>query len=648
MTAVFSDMPGYCDMKNFITSIALKLVPEEGRLRNIARRTYARLYTAKDSDIIHKELTGDELAMLRDAVRIGFVGDLILLRDMVEHGRKSGEYDYRPIFTPMRGYFSECDLMTGVLEGPLPGEKLGYTTANYNDGRLLECGYPDEFLVAIKDAGINFVTVANNHLFDKDREGMERTIRQLEANSMPYVGYGRKARTLVDVKGLKIAVLAYNFTFNGKNNSFFFEAGNEDLPHLIVPKNNKYYNRCLDKVKEDFDWAKRQEPHCIMVYPHIGEQFLHTPDKNQLHWFDIFDSLGADIILGCHPHATQPLHFENNSARLYCPGNFVNNYFPHDGDASAMVEIYIDRQTGKPFAASVIPILAYGKRDGLICAEPMCELAERDDLSWHDWFRLNDAHKIVTSSMLGTPVPLHQAQKRYVIWSDNSYRRLPYDGSVCNINGAGNEAAKKIFESASTVAFIGDSITEGTKNGGYGWFEPMMASMPEKKVLRFARGMATSRTILEQFGTQIEEVKADLFCIAVGCNDISYRENAICAMTAEDYADNINTLVSLIKKNNPEAAVILIAPWWSDDASDKYCKVDLAVKHRLYQEYTLMLRELSKKRRKCLFADPNDAIWCNIRLDCQQRYLVDSIHPNAADGIRLFSKCFLNELSKIH
>lgn len=634
-------------MKHILTSIALKALPEEGALRNIARRVYARLYPTKDNDIIHKELTEQEMSMLEDAVRIGFVGDLILLRDMVELGRKSGNYDYSPMFSSMHGYFGECDLMTGVLEGPLPGEELGYTTANYEDGRPLKCGYPDSFLTAIKEAGIDFVTVANNHLFDKDREGMERTIKQLEANSMPYVGYGSNVRTLVNVRGLKIAVLAYNFAFNGKTTSFFFEAGNEDLPHLIVPKNNRYYSKCLDRVKEDFDWAKKQQPHCIMVYPHIGEQFLHKPDKNQLHWFDIFDSLGADIILGCHPHATQPLCFENNSARLYCPGNFVNNYFPHDGDASAMVEIYLDRQTGKPFATAVIPIMAYGKRDGLICAEPMCELAKSKDLSWHDWFRLNDAQRIVTSSMLGAPIPLHQAQRRYVIWSDNTYRRLPYDGNLCDINGPGREAAQKVFESASTVAFVGDSITEGTKNGGYGWFEPMMASMPDKKVLRFAKGSATSRTILEQFGPQIGKANADVFCIAVGCNDIRYREESVCAMTAEEYAGNVNKLISLIKKNNSEAVIILIAPWWSDDVFDRYCRLDNFKKHELYRDYTISLENMTDKWKDVFVINPNDAIWRNIKSICQQQYLVDWIHPNAADGIRLFSKCVIDELSRL-
>lgn len=635
-------------MKHLLTSLALKLVPEDGTLRDMAKRVYARLYPVKNYDIIHQEISEKEVFMLNDAVRIGFVGDLILLRDMVEASRTTEGFDFGSMFSAMKSYFGSCDLMTGVLEGPLPGEKLGYTTANYDDGRPLNCGYPDSFLSAIKKAGIGFVTVANNHLFDMGREGMERTVAHLESNAMPYVGFGDKSRTLIEVKGLKIAVLAYTYGFNGKTSRFFFEPGNEDLPHLIVPKKSKYYNQCLQTVKEDFEWAKQQNPHCILVYPHMGEQFLHSPEKNQLHWFGIFDSLGADMILGCHSHATQPVTFENGKVRLYCPGNFVNNYFPHDGDFSAMVEIYLDPGSGKPFAAAIVPIMAYAKKDGLLRAEPMKSLARRPDLSWHDWFRLEDAHKIVTTSMISTPLPLHQAQKRYVIWNDNTYRRLPYEDSLWDVNPSGMAAAKKVFEKASTIAFIGDSITEGTKNGGYGWFEPMMAGMPEKKVLRFASGSATSRTIIDLFGKEIQKSSADVYCIAIGCNDLQYREESVCAMTAEDYISNINRLVSLVRAGNPNAAIIFVSPWWSDDTCDKYCRMDCDVKHDLYQKYTDSLANYSKEIGRGYTINPNHVIWRKIRSECQHKYLVDWIHPNASDGIRLFSNAFIDALAELN
>lgn len=633
-------------MRKLITSVALKIVPRKGPLRSIARRIYARWSPPPKRDYICPLFTAEEQSALASAVRIGFIGDLILLRDMVDAGRKDGGYDFGPMFSSMRSYFSDCDLMTGVLEGPLPGDEGGYTVGNYGDGRPLQCGYPDEFLKAIKDAGVGFVTVANNHLLDKGRQAMERTVATLENNSFPYVGYGKQARTLISVRGLKIAVLAFNYGFNGQDERFFFEPGNEEMPHLIRPKKSKYYAKCLQQVKEDFEWAKQQNPHCILVYPHVGGQFRHSPDENQLHWFSIFRSLGADVILGCHPHATQPVRFEGDTLCLYCPGNFVNNYFPYDGDASAMVEAYLDSSTGKPVAAAVVPILAYSRHNELLRAEPMWRLAQSDSLSWHDWLRLNDAHKKVTSSMLGVALPVDQSQKRHYIWSDNQCRRMPYD-AVSNIPvNSDSNFLSRVFDKSTTAVFIGDSITEGTKNGGFGWFEPFMASVPHKRVIRFAKGGATSRTLPELFGTEIEKTQADLFCIAVGCNDIRYRDESVCAMTVDEYKKNIRRLVSVIRRNNPDSAVILIAPWWSDDTYDRYCRPDCATKHRLYAEYTAALIEEADEDR-CTFVNPNPTIWHKIRSGIQQQYLIDWIHPNAGDGIRLYSEAFANELQEL-
>lgn len=77
-------------MKQLITSIALKFIPEDGFVRKIAKRVYSRLYPKTSIDVIHRTLTADEENKLKDAVRIGFVGDLILLRDMVDIGNNNG------------------------------------------------------------------------------------------------------------------------------------------------------------------------------------------------------------------------------------------------------------------------------------------------------------------------------------------------------------------------------------------------------------------------------------------------------------------------------------------------------------------------------------------------------------------------------
>ena len=47
---------------------------------------------------------------------------------------------------------------------------------------------PDEYVDAILDAGINLISTANNHTYDRGYDGLERTIRVLEQKGLPYIG----------------------------------------------------------------------------------------------------------------------------------------------------------------------------------------------------------------------------------------------------------------------------------------------------------------------------------------------------------------------------------------------------------------------------------------------------------------------------
>ena len=70
----------------------------------------------------------------------------------------------------------------------------------------------------------------------------------------------------------------------------------------------------------------------------------------------ILSDLGADIILGDHSQAVQPLQFIKNTLVVNSPGNFANSFIKLDGDATALVNIYIHKQLKKVIGASVIPM----------------------------------------------------------------------------------------------------------------------------------------------------------------------------------------------------------------------------------------------------------------------------------------------------
>lgn len=77
-------------------------------------------------------------------------------------------------------YISATDFSIGVFEDPLGGNAKLYSQSNYGDGKKLYLNFPDEFADAVKNAGFDLVTTANNHLLDMGLDGMQRTIAVLK------------------------------------------------------------------------------------------------------------------------------------------------------------------------------------------------------------------------------------------------------------------------------------------------------------------------------------------------------------------------------------------------------------------------------------------------------------------------------------
>ena len=130
----------------------------------------------------------------------------------------TGKYEFDGMFQFTAKHFHESDLSIGVFEGPSAGNNTSFSTSNFDDGIPLFLNFPDEFVESIKKAGINLVTTANNHLLDKKLEGAMRTLDILDKYNISHVGsyrnYEEKNKIfIINVKGIKIAVLAYTSLF---------------------------------------------------------------------------------------------------------------------------------------------------------------------------------------------------------------------------------------------------------------------------------------------------------------------------------------------------------------------------------------------------------------------------------------------------
>lgn len=604
-------------------------------------------------DVIHPVLTTEQRGDLENALKITFVGDLILLEDQVKraYSNTKGDYDFSSMFEYAADYLQEADLAIGVFEGPTAGEEAGYSIGNYDDGIPLYLNYPDVFAEAVKASGIDLVTTANNHLLDKGVEGAMRTLDVLDRVGLKHLGSYRNEEdkndiVIIEEKGVRIAFLAYTFGSNYYSEEFFL-VDNPNITSVIVDPKSKNFKTVRETVLSDFRRIKEMEnpPDLIAVLPHMGTQFTHETDQYQDTWNGIFVEGGADIILGDHSHAVQPIEFrkavdedgeERTALIVNSPGNFVNSYVDHNGDATAIVEVFIDPQSKEIISSGVVPMYTQSPINGNYRALPIFNILTgeslRNEISDYEMNRITEVHEIVTSVMLDANITLDQIQDRYYLFPEGYFRQPVHPIEITD--EMKDSDLYQLLEKSDRICFVGDSITAGTKNGGYGWYEPMMAAFPEKEVCRRAWGSATTITLLEN-ADHITDQSVDLYVIAIGTNDVRYRDKKICAMDSTSYVENIDSLIASIRQKNPTAKFVLISPWHALD-NDPYTAIPVEERDALLDEYSKALESYSKENGH-FFVNPNPGIDEILSNEVVLKYLIDHIHPNAHKGINLYS-----------
>ena len=603
-----------------------------------------------ENDIIFPTITAEEQKAFDSAFRITFAGDLILLEDQVKRAYTGDGYDFADVFEYTKPHISSADLAIGVFEGPMAGAEAGYSSSNFDDGKELYLNFPDEFAEEVKRTGFDLVTTANNHVLDKGVDGAMRTLDVLDKLGLDHTGSYRSAEEkqservkLVEKDGVKFAVLSYTY---GSNNIAVEKLAAEELSYLtsvISGTEGELFEKIKKSVEQDFKEAKSLDPDLIVVLPHIGTQFLNSADIEQETWFGIFKEYGADIILGDHPHVVEPVFIEEYNGKnvftAYCPGNFANIYREKQGDTSALIDVYIDRETKTVIGGGIVPLYTQSPIDGNFRALPIYEIENnselRNQLSTDDYERAKAAHSIITSVMLGSETDITSITESY-LFNERGFLRQKVKGPEMT-DEMRSGTLYTALSNAHSVCFLGDSLTEGTKNGGCPWYEPIEKHLDGKEIYNFSKGGCTVSYLTERLDMI---PAAELYVIAIGTNDVRYRDAALCAMTAADFTARADELKNGLLQKSPEAEIVFIAPWYSTDG-DIYCELSFSDKTALNNEYSDALEKYCREN-SLGFINANTYIREQLTAAPDSRYLLDHIHPNASAGVIMYSEAVLS------
>ncbi len=233
-----------------------------------------------------------------------------LMHDIViwsGYNPETDTYDFNNNYEETKTLTEKMDLAIGNYEGSInPDLPLsGYPLFNA----------PPEVADALKNAGYDMVSLANNHIADSGAAGIYTTVEYFENLGVDAFGVnlpGRDSIKIKEVNGIKLAFLNYSYGFNGMEGAL--SAEDQSLLSWLDPV----------RIEQDIKQAK-QMADAVIVMPHMGIEYQLLPNQEQIDLFHAMVDWGADLVVGNHPHVIQPIEIYNDTFILYSMGNFISN-----------------------------------------------------------------------------------------------------------------------------------------------------------------------------------------------------------------------------------------------------------------------------------------------------------------------------------
>jgi len=245
-------------------------------------------------------------------------GDLLIHTAVWERALALGgsDYDFAPLFDAIKPYVAGADLALCHVETPMTAAPpASYPIFNT----------PPELARGIAATGWDACDTASNHSLDQAQTGVDQTGKALDhvgvehTGSFPSSGARRKP-VIVNVHGVKVALLAYTTDTNGI-----------PLPH---PWSVNIASRA--RVLADARRARRMGAEAVIVNLHWGgeivPEYQSQPSSAQLQLVKRLTASGLiTAIVGQGPHAVQPIERVNGRFVAFSEGNLVSNQSPEAG-----------------------------------------------------------------------------------------------------------------------------------------------------------------------------------------------------------------------------------------------------------------------------------------------------------------------------
>ncbi len=302
-------------------------------------------------------------------VELIFAGDLMMGRRFEKPLWRSSPLirpatrasDMAALLAPMADYLRAADFAAVNLETVLvatePPGKAPKSVTFFS--------HPDT-ATALKGAGIDYVTLGNNHVYDYLDTGMQSTTAALDATALLYSGAGHSEEdalkaTRIDIGGQRYSMLGFVGWAGRVSPNQVAETDKGGAAHGTAEN----ITRALQSEVADNRIA--------IVQYHGSSEYSDGPTKiSQARLRNAVDA-GADLVVGHHPHVTHGLEIYQGKLIAYSLGNFLFDQYFFEAQLAYVLKVWMDGDQFYRAEAIPIQLLDYrpvpavaGMREGVL------------------------------------------------------------------------------------------------------------------------------------------------------------------------------------------------------------------------------------------------------------------------------------------
>lgn len=242
-------------------------------------------------------------------VEVSALGDMLPHQTILDGAQTADGWDFAQYFSDVTPVLESSGLVACNLEAPVAGDELGVSAYPAFDA-------PAAFARDLAASGCDAFSTANNHALDAGVRGLEITADVLDQLPVIWHGTARSAEeqlqpAFTEVDGIRIAFVSATALTN--------IAGPATSLTMLSDR----------AVVEQLMATATAEADVVIVAAHWGVEYAPTVHSSQRSAAEWLSSLGADVILGAHPHVLEPVEWvETDAGRTlvwYSLGNALSS-----------------------------------------------------------------------------------------------------------------------------------------------------------------------------------------------------------------------------------------------------------------------------------------------------------------------------------